>query len=452
MHTDLPTPVLALIIAGAVVAHILLIISARWINPVVLLVAIFFALAPWAAAIIPGGEVLKFARLYLTVLAVAVSVLMMRTYHLNLAGGLLLLMMTFYWLAGIWSEQPWGALQFKGLSMPALLMGLLAAANIRTKEDLQVALRLFIVLSLAFVVPCTVMLLTQGIGLARGGRFAPFGLNANRMAHECACMLIAAAGVALYDKSFSWKVYAYAVGTMAAACILASGSRAAVGQSVVGAVLLGLPMFRRPLLPLTLGGFAAVILWFLMPSGTEGAYERLSDINFQNRGTVWEWALEIFRDHPLWGAGWVFDDSIRQAGSTANLHSIYMQILAETGVAGAVLTLLALTVMAGQYVRLWQYARSVGFDQRYVFLGLAFALAPLAHGLAESSTFMPGTINLVMMAMGFALIRPLHNMATAHAIEAAEQQAADEYAAWEDEALASERARWGDYGPEPRAA
>lgn len=55
MHTDLPTPVLALIIAGAVVAHILLIISARWINPVVLLVAIFFALAPWAAAIIPGG-------------------------------------------------------------------------------------------------------------------------------------------------------------------------------------------------------------------------------------------------------------------------------------------------------------------------------------------------------------------------------------------------------------
>lgn len=448
MHTDLPTSVLALIIAGAIAAHVLLAVAMRWFNPVILLVGVFFALAPWAAAIIPGGEVLKFGRLYLTVLAVVVSVLMLRMYRINLAGSMLLLFMTYYWLAGIWSEQPWGAIQFKGLSMPALVMGLLAAGHLKTPRDIIVALRIFIVLSLVFLVPATFMLLTQGIGLAMGGRFTAFGLNANRLAHECACMLIAAAGIALYDKSFPWKVYAYGFGTMAAACILASGSRAAVGMSVVAAIALGLPMFTRPLLPLTLGGFAALILWVLMPSGTDAAYDRFSDFNFQNRGTVWEYALEVFRDNTLWGAGWVFDDTARASGSTANLHSIYMQVLAEIGVAGALVMLLALTVMAWQYFRLWQYARAVGFDQRWVFLGAAFAVAPLAHGAAESSTFMPGTINLVLMAMGFAMIRPIHDMATAHAMEAA-SESSDEYS---EDAFVAERSRWSDYGAEPRTA
>lgn len=454
MTTDLPMSILALIVAGGIALHVLLAVAARYANPVILMTGMFFALAPWAAVVLPGVEVLKFGRLYLTVLAVVVSVLFMRAYKLNLSGFALLFLMTFYWIAGVWSDQPWGAIQFKGLALPALVMGLFAASNLRSRHDVIVAMRVFTLFSLFFAGPAFVELLVNGIGLARGGRFAPWGLNANRLGHECASMLIAATAVALYDKSWSWKAFAYIVGTMAAACILASGSRAAAGQAAIGAIIMGLPLFKRPLLPLTFGTLAAVILWYLMPEGTDDAYGRFSDIQSLHREGEWTNAFNIFRENPLWGAGWVYTDMIRLSGSTANMHSIYFQFLAETGIAGVLILFITLAILGWQYLNLWRYARHTGFDQRMVFLGAAFALTPLAHGFAESSTIMSGTINLVMMGLGFAMIGSLRDIATAEAAQAAEQAWHDAEAA-EDEAhdeFMQERQRFAGYGAEPRTA
>lgn len=447
MNLQFDPTILAVVIGIAVIAHVALAMSARILNPMITLVGVFFALAPWAVAVIPGAEMLKIGRLYLTVLAVVISVLFQRQFRLSLPSFLFLAFLTYYWLAALWSDNPINGVIFKAMVIPAALMGALCVNALRCEHDLKIAMRAWAVFSLLFLLPITAYLLTQGITLAMGGRFSPFGINPNRVAHECASMLIICMPIALYDRNVRWKVFAYGTGTMCAACILASGSRAAVGQAVIAAVIMGLPMIKRPILPLTLGALSAVILWFLMPSGTQFAYSRYSDINFTNRQGLWYYAYERFMEAPFAGNGWVYDDSFRAGGSTANMHSIYLQIGVELGLLGLAFMGICILVLGLGYFSLWRLARQNGIQTRWIFTGAAFGAATLAHGMAESSTLMPGTINLMLLALSFALIRPLRQMVQ-------ERQLSDAAPTHDDGTWAGEDsyAEHADYGQDAQTA
>ncbi len=410
MNLQFDPTILGLVIAGGVLAHLMLAASARFLNPLITLIGIFFFVAPWAAAVIPGAEALKYGRLYLSLLAVIVAVVVQRHFKMNFAAIMLMAFLGYYWLAAIWSSNPMGGLQFKAMVIPVALMGAMCVSAFKSERDLTTAMRVFAVCSLLFLLPAMANLATKGITLVMGGRFAPFGLNSNRLGHECASMLIICMPIALYDRNIRWKVFAYGVGTMAAVCVLASGSRAAVGQSVIAALLMGLPMLKRPFLPLSLGLVSAVILWAVMPSGAEQAYDRYTSINFANRAGMWSYATEQFLTSPIIGTGWVYDDANRASGATANLHSIYFQVLAELGIIGIVFFGATIVVGFVGYLRLWRLARQHGIQTRWVFTGAAFAAAALAHGLAESSTLLPGTINLLLLGMGFAMLGPLREM------------------------------------------
>lgn len=432
------------VICCAIVAHMALAASTRYLNPMITLVGAFFALAPWAVAVLPGAEALKVGRLYLTVLAVVIAVLFQRQFRMNLTAILFLTFLTYYTLAALWSDNPINGVIFKAMVLPAALMGAMCVTAFRDEHDLKIAMRTWTVFSLLFLLPVTVYLLSRGITLAMGGRFTPFGINPNRVGHECASMLIVCMPIALYDKSVRWKMFAYGVGTMAAACILASGSRAAVGQAVIAALIMGLPLVKRPILPLSLGAVSAAILWFLMPSGTDYAYGRYSEINFSNRQGMWMYALERFREAPFTGNGWVYDDSYRASGSTANLHSIYLQILAELGLFGFAFMIICIAMLGWGYYSLWRLARQHSIQTRWVFTGAAFGAATLAHGMAESSTFMPGTINLLLLGVSFGLIGPLRQMIL-------NRQLGETGSQFEDDSLAGDDP-YADYGQDTQTA
>jgi len=442
--------ILALIVGGAVLAHLALAVASRFISAQLILVGAFIAIAPWSAAVIPGAEGLKIARFYLSVLSVVVAVIIQRQFRMSFAAMLLLVFLTLYWLAAIWSDNAINGLKFKGMVMPAALMGILCASTFKTERDLFVAVRVWAVFALLFTVPAILNLFTSGITLAMGGRFSPFGISNNRMAHECASMLIICMPIALYDRNVRWKVFAYGVGTMCAACILASGSRAAVLQSVVPAMIMGLPLIKRPILPLTLGAVSAAILWYLMPSGTQSVYTRFERAEGANRTSEWGAAVQEFLSSPLVGVGWAYTEETRIGGSTANFHSIYFQILAELGLVGLALFGIALAVVGWSYFSLWRLARQHHVQTRWVFAGLAFTLAPLAHGVAEASTLMPGTINLMMLGMGFAMTMPLREMIL-------RGELAGSSPAWEadqgaiDEAY-GESGDYPEYGPDTQTA
>jgi len=446
VNLQIDMTILALIVGGAVLAHLALAVAARFINAQFILVGAFVAIAPWSAAIVPGAEGLKLGRLYLSVLAVVVAVVFQRQLRMSLAATLLLLFLTLYWLAAVWSDNAINGLKFKGMVMPAALMGILCVSTFKTERDMFLAVRVWAVFAVLFTAPAILNLFTAGITLAMGGRFSPFGISNNRMAHECASMLIICMPIALYDKSVPWKIFAYGVGTMAAALILASGSRAAVLQSVVPALIMGLPMVKRPIFPLTLGAISAAILWYIMPSGTQSAYARLESSG-SNRGEPWGAAMETFLQSPFVGSGWSFTEETRLSGSTANFHSIYFQVLAELGLLGVIFFGILLAMVFWNYFVLWRLARQNNVRTRWVFTGLGFTLAPLAHGIAESSTFMPGTINLLMLGMGFALTGPLREMILNGELGST-VPLDDGYSDWDEE----EPEASADYGPDPRTA
>jgi len=447
VNLQIDMTILALVVGGAVLAHLALAVAARFVNAQFILVGAFVAIAPWSAALVPGAEGLKFARLYLSVLAVIVAVVFQRQLRMSLAASLLLVFLTIYWLAAVWSDNAINGLKFKGMVMPAALMGILCVSTFKTERDMFVAVRVWAVFALLFTAPAILNLLTSGITLAMGGRFAPFGISNNRMAHECASMLIICMPIALYDRSIHWKIFAYSVGTMAAACILASGSRAAVLQSVVPALIMGLPMIKRPIFPLTLGVISAAILWYLMPSGTQSVYRRLDRQEGTNRGSEWGAAIEEFVDSPFIGSGWSYTEDARVGGSTANFHSIYFQILAELGLLGVICFGILLCVVFWNYFALWRLARQNSVPTRWVFTGLAFTMAPLAHGVAEASTLMPGTINLLMLGMGFAFTGPLREMILNGELGST-VPIDEDHSAWDEE----DPETYADYGPDTQTA
>lgn len=447
MNFQFDATILTLIVGGAILAHLALAVASRFINVQFILVGAFIAIAPWSAAVVPGAEGLKIARLYLSVLAVVVAILLQRQFRMSLAALLLLLFLTLYWLAAIWSDNAINGLKFKGMVMPAALMGILCVSTLRTERDLFVAVRVWAVFALLFTVPAILNLFSSGITLAMGGRFSPFGISNNRMAHECASMLIFCMPIALFDSSIRWKIFAYGVGTICAACILASGSRAAVLQSVVPAMIMGLPLIKRPILPLGLGLVSAAILWYIMPGGTQSAYARLQRGEGAYRGEEWGAAIQEFQRSPFIGTGWAYTTETRLGGSTANFHSIYFQILAELGIMGMVFFALLLAIIGWNYFNLWRLARQHSAQTRWVFAGLAFVCAPLAHGVAEASTLMPGTINLLMLGMGFALTGPLREM-----INNGELAADIAYDDPDNPPLEDEYEAYADYGAETRPA
>ena len=435
MPFQIDATTLAMVISAAIIAHLALIVASRFINAQFILVAAFVAIAPWSAATVSGVEGLKYARLYLSVLAVVVAVLILRRFRMGAAAVFLLTFLTVYWLGALWSDNVVNGVIFKGMVMPAALMGVLCASNFRTERDMFVAVRVWAVFSLLFVGPAVFELARSGITLAMGGRFSPFGISNNRMAHECASMLIFCMPIALFDRNVLWKVFAYGVGTMCAACILASGSRAAVLQAVVAAFLMGLPLIKRPILPLTLGALSAGILAWLMPSGSQSAYARLQRGEGAYRGGEWGAAIEEFLRSPFIGVGWAYTEESRAGGTTVNFHSIYFQILAELGLLGVAMFTTLMAVLGWSYFSLWWLARQYQARTRWIFVGLAFVAAPLAHGIGEASTMMPGTINLMMLGLGFAMTGPLRDMVMngelAHPDHTEELAYGEEYAEYE---------------------
>src|SRR5690606_38410074 len=97
------------------------------------------------------------------------------------------------------------------------------------------------------------------------------------------------------------------------------------------------PLLKRPLLLAVVLAVAAGSLYAIAELVHVESAERLTDLSLDTRDAPWHDAMVYFRDAPVFGQGWVFQTETRLSGSTENLHSIYFQVLAETGIFGLVL-------------------------------------------------------------------------------------------------------------------
>lgn len=402
---------LSLLVMGGVVGHLALLLLARFINPVMMLAGAFLILAMVSAMLIPGVEFFKWVRVYVAGITVLIGVFGYRAFRLSGPALAMFLWLVFYTLAGLWSDAPRSAVLFKGLIFPTFLTGALLALVVRSEDEFIKAMRVLVVFSTVFAIPCLLQLLFNPGSFNRIGRFDPWGISPNKMGGDGAAMLIFATVVALFDKNIVWKILAYACGTMLAVCILYTGSRAGAGQAAVAALIMGLPMFKRPILPLFLGAISAAVLVAIMPSQGPTAYERLGDVGFENRAGEWGAAMDFFRDSPIIGQGWVFIEAMRGEPTTRNMHSIYFQILSETGLLGVALFAIVVLMALWYAFQLVVLARRGLANTRLCFAAIAIWVAPLLHGLAEAASITGASINLLMIGFGLTMMTRLREFA-----------------------------------------
>lgn len=176
------------------------------------------------------------------------------------------------------------------------------------------------------------------------------------------------------------------------------------------------PRARRWTLPALLAVAAVGVAWEFMPNGGRTLSSLLSPYNASNphqaRLVLWDTALRMFRDHPLFGVGpggyhRFFStyhtgllDGERDWGSA---HNLYLQQLAERGLIGAIALIILCAVL---FVRAVRAARGDA-DTRALWAAGSIA-AFLAMSLTETSfqNEQFSTLVLLVWAWGTISLRP----------------------------------------------
>lgn len=411
MLTDIDPLLLTGVVLAGLAGHLVVLVAARWVNAIFLICAAFLLASPLSVATDLGGgvELIKWGRVYLSILMIVTYVGMFRVFRLGPAGLAFMVFLGFYTAAGIWSPSPLAAIAFKGLYALVVVAGVLMASSIRDFPELRTNLRVLLLGAGAYG-----LLVLAGLarepGALLSGRLEIWGWNANRLGHDAAAMIALSFFVGLYDTSRIWKLIGLGMAAFFGIVVLGTGSRAAAGMALLSCAVMAAPLFRRPVLLSILVLLGGLLLNFVSGMVASDATERLGEINFSNRWSVWNHALEVFGDNPVIGAGWVADMSRRAGGGTSNLHSIYMQILAETGLVGAALFLVMLLICGMRALGLLNVIRKVPGTAPYAFFAFALAGATLAHGAAESSTLQGTNLNGLLLPFAVGLLDRIPQM------------------------------------------
>ena len=119
------------------------------------------------------------------------------------------------------------------------------------------------------------------------------------------------------------------------------------------------------------------------------------DSHMLNRFAMWNHAIEMFKSKPLFGNGWMsfrYDYSIffytgrRNESMYINAHNVYIQLLAEVGIAGFLLYMgIMLYMIKNAFGLIRQYNR-IGYKNRLVMTPLYFSASFLVFYLLYSFT------------------------------------------------------------------
>jgi O-antigen ligase len=202
------------------------------------------------------------------------------------------------------------------------------------------------------------------------------------------------------------KLLAWTVLLIQAFALAASRSYGGV-LSLTAAALILLPISRvharfRIWLALIAGGVAAGGSLFLLRGG-----EGLTPLMLRLKN--WEVAVRIFRSHPLFGVGLGnFGDAFTRhlvpgMNETIYAHNSYLQIMAESGLAGLALVLLGVGWLVGKIARALR-DDSRGWERLCVCLP---PVAFLIHNLFDFSAYLPSLL-LPFAALSALALRPAH--------------------------------------------
>jgi O-antigen ligase len=145
-----------------------------------------------------------------------------------------------------------------------------------------------------------------------------------------------------------WRLHPIPV-LIAAALTASRGGFVAIAVSLltIPALLPRLPLMRKLAAVLFLAGACAAVV----AVAPESSFERIATLpgdagsrSLGDRVPIWRAGLEVYREHPVLGTGLgTFAEAVQPVlGYAVVAHNVFLTLLAETGLAGAGLFLLAL--------------------------------------------------------------------------------------------------------------
>lgn len=251
------------------------------------------------------------------------------------------------------------------------------------------------------------------------GRIVGGSGDPNFLAAGTVPAIVLAAGLAVGSTRLTTRVAAGGAIVLLTIGLAASESRGGFVAAIVAALAVVVLAKRHRAwgVALILGVLGVAAAWF---STDPAAWERLSDFNDSNgRSELWGVALQMWQDHPIGGVG--LQSFVDNAGSYVRalgsleyseflteqpkvVHSLYLQLLAESGVVGVVLyvTIVAMAVRAA-----WRGATLFERAGDTAMAALARSVIVALVAMLASATFISGATDRrlwVLVAFGPALL------------------------------------------------
>jgi O-antigen ligase len=400
MLFDFDTETLVYALVGAVVFHAIWLALASKLNPLLLLAGIFLLAAPFSLAMyFPGLGLVKLIRIYLTLLMVVTGLVMALRTGIGSASAAYLAFVFFFGAGALWSPNLERAVLYKGLLVALALAGVLTASTIHSLRDLRNAMRILLPFLAIWNILIVGYMVTHPSEL--GHRLSAYTINANGIAASSAFGLIICAYIALYDDSKFFKTAAYINGVVMATLIPFTGSRGAMGNALLGCAFVIFPVVRRPfmffLLLLFVAGTGFGVAQFVQPEQAS----RLAEIDLDSRSSIWEYAINLIRERPIFGQGWDSVTDQRGEITSSNMHSMFFQTAVDAGLVGLAVFLAALVWIGLRGLYAYRLSSRVLGYTPPVCLALGLFAANVLSGIFEIGPLVGTTVNGLLF--GFAI-------------------------------------------------
>jgi O-antigen ligase len=347
--------------------------------------------------------VFKWFRILVFISAMFFTVKWFRLPSVEYASAWLLFFSVVFVFSSLWSDDPFWALAYKGMFGVSIVTGLCLGRLVACSADARFLVRAVVVVAMISLAS----LLGVDIGSSIKGQLVVGGLNPNAFASVVMVFFVFSLFSALTERDAFWKVASVFCVLSFIVLMFFSGSRAGALVVVGAGGILVLLLVKFDKLIVTIFIFVLFITFFIMTfdlgyssTSNDGVGFRLLEkegIFQETRLDIWSVAWSGFFESPLIGIGWTSSDH-----RWTPVLSMYLQVLAETGIMGFSLLVILTSKTIRKGIRLVMDSSTRSYLERFSVMVVVLLCGLLMHGFFESSMLLGTTPHTLLFA--FAVI------------------------------------------------
>ena len=310
-------------------------------------------------------------------------------------------------LAAVWSDYLVMGLVNKGMLFFAVMTGVAMSYSVSSAKDLLNRLTLLGYTGGASSLSLAYMFMTNKEESIVGDRLAVAGMNANTIGQSGAPLLLLSIYLLFKPGTKLQKGIHLSSAIMLLAVILGTGSRGALLMVVLGSFFILKPVLKKNFMSAFMVLLIPVVvlqMYGAMSSDEDAVTPGIDRLNAEDtrntRTGMWNWTLKKYGESPLYGKGWLSWGGT----SSVNTHNIYLHVLAECGIIGAI-------VFLGMLVKIFSVYREdiaaikAGMDPHdFTYFGAGILASMLLHGMVESSTLLGTSTNALFLGFSVGLL------------------------------------------------